>query len=107
MLRNLSRLLTTRERTPPARLRVEALEDRCLLSNNVLQTNLVSDLPNVAQHQDTHLINPWGISESGGSPFWVSDNNAGVATLYNSTGVPQPPPPYKGIGECSAIPHSG
>jgi uncharacterized protein (TIGR03118 family) len=32
---------------------------------------------------DPHLLNPWGIAESSGSPFWVSDNNAGVATLYN------------------------
>ena len=32
---------------------------------------------------DSHLLNPWGIAESSGSPFWVSDNNAGVATLYN------------------------
>ena len=37
---------------PTARLRVEALEDRCLLDGNVLQTNLVSDLPGVAQTLD-------------------------------------------------------
>src|SRR5260370_32128479 len=48
----------------------------------VLQTNLVSDLPGVAAVLDPNLVNPWGISESSGSPFWVSDNNAGVATLY-------------------------
>jgi len=28
------------------------------------------------------LKNAWGISHSGSSPFWVSDNGAGVATLY-------------------------
>jgi uncharacterized protein (TIGR03118 family) len=77
-----------------ARLAVERLEDRCLMSANdiagtVLQTNLVSDLPGVAAHLDPNLVNPWGISESSGSPFWISDNNAGVSTLYNSTGVPQ------------------
>jgi uncharacterized protein (TIGR03118 family) len=53
-------------------------------SGTVLQTNLVSDLPGVAQLQDPNLVNPWGISASAGSPFWVSDNNAGVATLYSS-----------------------
>ena len=90
-----------------SRLELESLEERALLSANVLQTNLVSDLPGVAQVQDPHLVNPWGLTESGSGVFWISDNNAGVATLYNSTGVPQPPPPYKGIGECSAIPHSG
>jgi uncharacterized protein (TIGR03118 family) len=77
-----------------ARLCVEALETRNLLSANVLQTNLVSDLANVAQVTDSQLVNPWGISESPtttrpGSPFWISDNNAGVSTLYNSTGVKQ------------------
>jgi len=53
----------------------------------VLQTNLVSDLPGVADVIDPNLVNAWGISESSGSPFWISDNNAGVATLY-STAVP-------------------
>jgi uncharacterized protein (TIGR03118 family) len=77
----------------PARLAVEALEDRCLLSGNVLQTNLVSDLPGVAQLQDPHLVNPWGISESSGSPFWVADNNSGVSTLYNSNPNHTPPIP--------------
>src|ERR1700737_3875306 len=71
------------------RLSVECLEGRCLLSANVLQTNLVSDLPGVAQHLDPNLVNPWGISESPTSPFWVADNNAGVSTLYNTLGVPQ------------------
>lgn len=51
-------------------------------SGTVLQTNLVSDLPGVAAVQDPNLVNSWGISESGASPFWISDNNAGVATLY-------------------------
>jgi uncharacterized protein (TIGR03118 family) len=65
---------------------VECLEDRSLLSGNVLQTNLVSDLPGVAAVTDPHLVNPWGISESSGSPFWISDNNAGVSTLYSVPG---------------------
>jgi uncharacterized protein (TIGR03118 family) len=75
---------------PSYRPRIEALEDRNLLSMttvNVLQTNIVSDLPGVAQVQDPNLVNPWGLSSSTGSPFWVSDNNAGVSTLYN----PKPP----------------
>jgi uncharacterized protein (TIGR03118 family) len=72
-----------------ARPRLEALEDRCLLATTVLQTNLVSDLSGLAQHMDTHLVNPWGISEGTSGPFWVSDNNAGVSTLYDSQGNPQ------------------
>ena len=66
-----------------SRLELEPLEERALLSANVLQTNLVSDLPGVAQVQDPHLVNPWGLTESGSGVFWISDNNAGVATLYN------------------------
>jgi uncharacterized protein (TIGR03118 family) len=31
---------------------------------------------------DGQLTNPWGISASGMSPFWISDNGAGVSTLY-------------------------
>jgi len=85
-------LRKSRQRQPvltPTRLSLEALEDRCLLSGNVLQTNLVSDLPGVAQTQDLQLVNPWGISESATSPFWVSDNGTGVSTLYNTAGAKQ------------------
>jgi uncharacterized protein (TIGR03118 family) len=33
---------------------------------------------------DPNLLNPWGVTENPtGSPFWISDNAAGVATLYN------------------------
>jgi uncharacterized protein (TIGR03118 family) len=31
---------------------------------------------------DAQLINPWGISASPTSPFWVSGNGTGVSTLY-------------------------
>jgi uncharacterized protein (TIGR03118 family) len=73
------------------RPRLEPLEDRSLLSGNVLQTNLVSDLPGVAAVTDPHLVNPWGISESSGSPFWISDNGANVSTLYNVPGANNTP----------------
>ncbi len=43
----------------------------------------------VTSATDPDLINPWGISFSGASPFWVSDNGTGKATLYNSAGVKQ------------------
>jgi len=50
------------------------------------QTNLVSDLPNIATFQDPNLLNPWGLSHGPTTPWWVSDNGAGVATLYNGQG---------------------
>jgi uncharacterized protein (TIGR03118 family) len=57
------------------------------------ETDLVSDIQGRAQHFDPNLINPWGISASGGSPMWVSDNNAGATTLYDGAGNAFPPPP--------------
>nr|MBA2682305.1 hypothetical protein [Ktedonobacteraceae bacterium] len=51
------------------------------------QTNLVSDIPGVAPVTDANLHNPWGLSDSPTSPWWVSDNNAGVSTLYNGAGA--------------------
>ena len=56
-----------------------------------LVTFLVSDLANILAENppDPNLVNPWGIATSSTSPFWVSDNNAGVATLYNTAGVKQ------------------
>src|SRR6187551_3763651 len=47
--------------------------------------NLVSDLPRVALLQDTNLVNAWGLAFSASSPFWVSDNGTGKATLYAVT----------------------
>ena len=44
----------------------------------------------IAQFFDPNLVNPWGIAESATSPFWISDNGAGVSTLYNTSGAPQP-----------------
>ena len=46
------------------------------------QTNLVSDLPGFAQLTDASLKNPWGMSFSAGSPFWVSDQATNSSTLY-------------------------
>jgi len=59
-----------------------------------MQTDLVSNGAVPAAHIDPNLINPWGISFFPGvSPFWVSDNNAGVSTLYDGTGTAFPAPP--------------
>ncbi len=57
------------------------------------QTNLVSDLPNIATFQDPNLLNPWGLSHGPTTPWWVSDNGAGVSTLYDGNGTPVNPLP--------------
>jgi uncharacterized protein (TIGR03118 family) len=53
------------------------------------QTNLVSNRASLAPTVDSNLVNPWGLSRSSRSPWWVSDNGTGLATLYNGTGVVQ------------------
>jgi uncharacterized protein (TIGR03118 family) len=55
------------------------------------QTNLVTDAATTATalNIDPNLKNPWGITRSTTSPFWVGDNNAGISTLYNGAGTPQ------------------
>jgi uncharacterized protein (TIGR03118 family) len=51
------------------------------------QTNLVSDGFVPAATTDPNLINPWGLTHSATSPFWVSDNGTGVTTVYTGTGT--------------------
>ena len=82
----------------------EALERRQLLSAGpfddggpavVHETNLVTNGgPNSApaKFPDGNLLNPWGLASSAGGPFWISDNNAGVTTIYTGDGVAQGSP---------------
>jgi uncharacterized protein (TIGR03118 family) len=55
------------------------------------QTNLVANTPGVANHTDTQLSNPWGISFIPGQPFWIANNNGGTSTLYDALGNKNPP----------------
>ncbi len=66
-----------------------------------VQTNLVSDLPGVAQLTDPDLVNAWGMSFSPTSPVWVSDNGADVATLYRGATSAMP---ISKVGLTVAIP---
>ena len=81
------------------------------------QTNLVSDFqcnaptstqPCLAPTPDSNLVNPWGLIASGTSPWWVSDNNGGVSTLYDGTGAIVPLvvniPPLDGKGNGKGTP---
>ena len=62
------------------------------------QTNLSSDIPNLAANTDPFLQNPWGISATPASPFWFANQATGVATLHFGDGsqaslvVSIPPP---------------
>src|SRR5271169_4498392 len=55
------------------------------------QTNLVSNLSGVAAVMDPNVQNPWGVSESATSPLWISNQHAGVATLYTLNGLSATP----------------
>src|SRR5947199_7346429 len=45
------------------------------------QTNLVSDIPGLAPILDPLLVNPWGISMTASSPFWVANNGSSSSQL--------------------------
>lgn len=47
-----------------------------------VQTNLVSDIQGLAAITDPSLVNPWGVSFSATSPFWVSNQGTDTSTLY-------------------------
>jgi len=60
-------------------------------ARSFVQTNLVSDVPGLAEHTDPNLVNPWGQASAPGttgSPIWVSDNGAGKATVLTGDGTP-------------------
>ena len=73
-----------------------------------VQTNLVSDIPGLAAHTDPNLVNPWGMTNGPGSPLWVSDNHAGVSTVYDGAGnaFPQPPGTPTVVAVADAIDNS-
>ncbi|HJU12490.1 MAG TPA: TIGR03118 family protein [Candidatus Binataceae bacterium] len=78
-----------------------------------VQKNLISNNTNMfpAAHEDTSLVNPWGIAFFPGGPFWINDNGTGLSALYNGDGTgflgadPAPAvtvPPPKGSTATSA-----
>src|SRR6476661_10764125 len=83
-------------------------DSRGIAGRSYVQTNLVSDIQGLAAHTDPNLKNPWGTSVGPGSPIWVSDNHAGVTTLYDGAGNAQPlvvgipAPPSAGAGAVGA-----
>jgi uncharacterized protein (TIGR03118 family) len=54
-------------------------------ATNFVQTNLIADQSGAANVTDPNLVGTWGISESAGSPFWVSNAGNGTSTLYTVT----------------------
>jgi uncharacterized protein (TIGR03118 family) len=54
--------------------------DTALVSNK-------SEVVATAAAIDANLQNPWGIAVAPGLPFWISDNNSNLSTLYSGAGV--------------------
>lgn len=78
----------------PALLLGRAIADT---ANSFIETDLVADkspltdnngIVHTPANTDAHLKNAWGLTSSSTSPFWVSDNNNGTSTLYNTAGTP-------------------
>jgi uncharacterized protein (TIGR03118 family) len=59
-----------------------------VFAQHYTQTNLVTDAATTATaaHIDPNLKNPWGMARTTGSPWWFSDNNSGLSTLYDGAG---------------------
>lgn len=70
-----------------------ALAAPTAFAEHIVQTNLVTDLPQnsvqppATQPPDANLINPWGIARGPSTAWWVSDNGTGVTTLYTGDGT--------------------
>src|ERR1700730_8307912 len=65
---------------------IALLHPGAVWAQHYTQTNLVPDVVGAARTHDPSLVNPWGLTRSGSSPCWVSDNNSGDSTLYTGTG---------------------
>jgi uncharacterized protein (TIGR03118 family) len=50
------------------------------------ETSLVSDIPGLAIHTDTNLVNPWGFAETPQGQFRLSANGTGESLLLNAQG---------------------
>ena len=51
------------------------------------QTNLISDVPGLAPVLDPLLVNPWGLTVRGTSPFWVANNGTSTTQLIRDNGT--------------------
>ena len=69
--------MSTSQGTPAAAM---GFTDTALVSNS-------STVVATALTIDANLQNPWGVAVAPGSPFWISDNNSNLSTLYSGIGT--------------------
>jgi uncharacterized protein (TIGR03118 family) len=64
-------------------------------AQHYIQKNLVSDIPQPKNADktdvfvDRNLKNPWGLTRSSGSPWWIGNNNSGTSSLFAGDGSPR------------------
>ena len=89
-----------------------SIQSVAVFASPFAQTNLVSNVPGLAANFDANLKNPWGISHSATSPFWISNQASNNSTLYSAVGAipqalvvsvgPTAPPPTGPTGQVFA-----
>ena len=52
-----------------------------------VQTDLVSDIPGLATITEPTLVNPWGVSRTTTSPFWISDQGTNLTTSLSTSAL--------------------
>jgi uncharacterized protein (TIGR03118 family) len=68
---------------------------------------------NTGKKGDTQLINPWGLADGPGAPFWLGDEGSGLSTLYTGTGAKQslvvtiPTASGTGVGTPTGVVYNG
>ena len=77
-------------RTSPCRdtfcAKLESFENRRLMSAAIVQTNLVSDSPDIpAQVTDPHLVNPWGLAASPDGAWCIANEDSETSTQYDTS----------------------
>jgi uncharacterized protein (TIGR03118 family) len=76
--------------TPAQQSSSDSSTSKAAKHGHYIQTNLVADpsqLVGKAPATDPNLLNPWGLTRSSTSPWWIGNNNSGTSTLTTGTGA--------------------
>lgn len=57
------------------------------LPTTYVRHNLVSSVPDSSDRIDPNLLNPWGLAADPNGLFWIADNSAGLAHVYDANGA--------------------
>src|SRR5579872_4178144 len=72
---------------------------KLMAASGFQETDLLSDDGAIAgTTPDANLINPWGLTNLPGGPWWIANNNSGTTEIFTGTGTK--------LGSTIAIPAS-